>query len=471
MIRKTILMCAALLLGVAAQAQVSSPASGDIMLNVSRGDGTFQSRYVDTVKTGELQFIMFGQDPTPGSITSPPTLRVQQRRLGPSFVCGALNGSTCDVVANNVTIGSSQLNDASPIGRALLTASSGAVALSTIGGASSGDLATGLSGKANASHNHLVSDITDATANGKSLMLMGSPADGRAVLALGNAATANSPVSGNAATSELVLGSDTRLADARDPKAHTHPSSAINDSTVAGRSLLTASDFASQRSLLGVMSVSESNAAYYPLATNPAGYVSAAGARGAISLTTTGSGAATFNQTSGALNIPLPAAQVQPDWNASSGLGSILNKPTTVAGYGLTDAATTSALSAGLATKFNNPTGTAAQYILGNGSLANFPVLPTINRAVVTTTTDGTYTWTLPTACSSGQLPVVSITPEGSANTDVFNHKVTAKSNSSVSILVSRTQVSVASLIGLSVLSIPTGGTGATVVDLIAVCP
>jgi hypothetical protein len=274
MIRKTILSCAALL-SITAQAQVASPASGDIMLNVSRGDGTFQSRYVDTVKTGALQFIMFGQDPTPGSITSPPTLRVQQRTLGPSIVCGALNGSTCDVVATAVTIGSSQINDASPTGRALMTASSGAVALSTIGGASSGDLAVGLSGKSNISHTHVVNDITDATSGGKSLMLMATPAAGRTALALGTGATANTPASGNAAAAELVIGSDTRLTDTRTPKAHTHVSGDITDSTTAGRSILTATDFAAQRGLLSVLSASEANAAFYPLGSNPAAYLTA----------------------------------------------------------------------------------------------------------------------------------------------------------------------------------------------------
>ena len=36
----------------------------------------------------------------------------------------------------------------------------------------------------------------------------------------------------------------------------------------------------------------------------------------------------------------VPAAQTNADWNATSGAGEILNKPTTLAGYGITDAAT-----------------------------------------------------------------------------------------------------------------------------------
>ncbi len=42
--------------------------------------------------------------------------------------------------------------------------------------------------------------------------------------------------------------------------------------------------------------------------TNPASYVSAAGARSAISLTTSGSGAATYSASTGVLNIPTPTA-------------------------------------------------------------------------------------------------------------------------------------------------------------------
>ena len=38
-------------------------------------------------------------------------------------------------------------------------------------------------------------------------------------------------------------------------------------------------------------------------------------------------------------NTPtIPAAQVNSDWNASSGVSEILNKPTTIVGYGITDA-------------------------------------------------------------------------------------------------------------------------------------
>lgn len=116
--------------------------------------------------------------------------------------------------------------------------------------------------------------------------------------------------------------------------------------------------------------------------------------------------------------------------------------------------------------------GTSGQYIRGDGSVATFPTIPTvptINRAVITTAADGTYTWNLPNACGVGQLPVVSVTPQG-VGTDVYNHKVTASTNSSVTIAVARSQVTVVALLGLTILSVP-ASVGATTVHMIAVCP
>ncbi len=73
-----------------------------------------------------------------------------------------------------------------------------------------------------------------------------------AVSGLGTAATLNVPAAGNAASGEIVKGSDTRLSNARTPTAHTHPATDISDSTAAGRALLTAASAAAQRTALGV---------------------------------------------------------------------------------------------------------------------------------------------------------------------------------------------------------------------------
>lgn len=88
-----------------------------------------------------------------------------------------------------------------------------------------------------------------------------------------------------------------------------------------------------------------------------------------------------------------PAAHTQA-WS------TITSTPTTLAGYGIADGvtsaaltsalasyATTSSLTAGLAGKFNTPTGTAAQYLRGDGSVATFPVIP---GGTVTSITAGT---------------------------------------------------------------------------------
>lgn len=144
----------------------------------------------------------------------------------------------------------------------------------------------------------------------------------------------------------------------------------------------------------------------------------------------------------------IPAAQVQTDWNATTGLGVLLNKPTlfsgayadltgkptlfdgtwasltgkptTLAGYGITDGATTSALTSGLATKFNNPTGTNTQYIRGDGSLATFPTLPTGTVTSViagtglsggTITTSGTIS--MPNTGTAGTYAVVTTDAQG----------------------------------------------------------
>lgn len=252
-----------------AQAQVTVPTSGDIMLNISRGDGTFQSRYVDTDKSGNLQFLMFGQDPTPGA---PIQLRPQKRLLGSNIVCTV---TTCDVP---VTAGAP--------------------------GAAGAQGPVGPQGPQGT---------------------QGIP---------GTAGT----------TSYLGL---TDLPTTFAPSMHTHPASGISDSSAIGRSVLTAADAATARTLLGV------------------------------------------------------------------------------------------------------------------------PTVPTINRAIITTTTAGTYTWTLPVPCPAGQLPIVEITPEDSG-TAVVNPKITAKTNAAVTINALRTEP--ATLLGLTLLSIPATAV-ASVLHVLAVCP
>jgi hypothetical protein len=68
-----------------------------------------------------------------------------------------------------------------------------------------------IDGKAAASHTHTLSQVTDA----------------------GTAASRNVAASGNASTTQVVKGDDTRLTDSRAPTSHTHPAADIVSGTVA----------------------------------------------------------------------------------------------------------------------------------------------------------------------------------------------------------------------------------------------
>ena len=137
--------------------------------------------------------------------------------------------------------------------------------------------------------------------------------------------------------------------------------------------------------------------------TGAAGTNGTNGTNALVTLTTTGSGAATYNAGTGALNIPTPT----------------------------------------------------------------IPTVPVINRARITTASDGSYSWTLPTACSAGTTPVVSITPESATAGDAVSHRITAVSNTSVSVFAGRSAG--LSVLSLTVLGVPSGV--AIPVHLIAICP
>lgn len=82
-----------------------------------------------------------------------------------------------------------------------------------------------------------------------------------------------------------------------------------------------------------------------------------------------------------------PAAHTQ-TWS------TITATPTTLGGYGITDAAT----SAQLATKLTIPAGMTSQYVRGDGSLATLPAAKRIDSYVGVTDTNGLFTVTYPTA-------------------------------------------------------------------------
>lgn len=77
-----------------------------------------------------------------------------------------------------------------------------------------------------------VTGITDlAVADGGTGASSASAA--RSNLGCGTAATKDAPASGNAASGEVVLGSDTRLTDSRTPTSHNHAASEITSGTIA----------------------------------------------------------------------------------------------------------------------------------------------------------------------------------------------------------------------------------------------
>lgn len=97
----------------------------------------------------------------------------------------------------------------------------------------------------------------------------------------------------------------------------------------------------------------------------------------------------------------IPAAQVSADWNASSGPSSILNKPTTFPPSAHTHAISeVSGLQSALSGKYDKPTGTASQYLRGDGTPAAFPAIPTVKRMETysaTTDANGLVSITYPT--------------------------------------------------------------------------
>lgn len=107
-----------------------------------------------------------------------------------------------------------------------------------------------------------------------------------------------------------------------------------------------------------------------------------------------------------------------------------------------------------------------ATYDIGMATL-NVPTPPTISRERITTASDGTYTWTYPTACPAATVPIVQMTPEGSTSITYNTVIVGTPTNTSATIKI--TQVASVTILGISVLGIQPAA--ASVVHLTAICP
>lgn len=94
-----------------------------------------------------------------------------------------------------------------------------------------------------------------------------------------------------------------------------------------------------------------------------------------------------------------------------SGYVTTSSLSTTLSGY-----ATSSSLTSGLAGKYNTPTGTTAQYIRGDGTLATFPTIPTVPTNISSFTNDSGY---LTNAVLTGYRKVETFLGTSDANGNV----------------------------------------------------
>jgi hypothetical protein len=242
-----------------------------------------------------------------------------------------------------------------------------------------------LNDKAALSHLHSLSAITDS----------------------GTAAARNVPASGDAASSEVVLGNDTRLADSREPTPHKSTHSA------GGNDALTAAD-------VGAAAIDHTH--------------SAAQITGLSAVAVSGSYADLSNKPD------ITAAQVNADWNATTGVAQILNKPalSTVATTGtysdLTDkpALATVATTGSYSDLSNKPDIPAAQAnadwsaTTGVAQILNKPALSTVattgaysdltnKPALSTVATTGSYS----DLSNRPTIPAAQVNTDWSATTGV----------------------------------------------------
>lgn len=105
-------------------------------------------------------------------------------------------------------------------------------------------------------------------------------------------------------------------------------------------------------------------------------------------------------------------------------------------------------------------------------ALANHTHASKVRKVRVQSAADGTITWTFSTPFSTGVVPIVLAVAEAPQGvTDIVNVQVIdTPTNTSCKLLVNRAQRSFASLIGLTVLSLPTQP-GVTWVHAVALEP
>lgn len=168
---------------------------------------------------------------------------------------------------------------------------------------------------------------TDFTATARSLLAETSTAGFRSGLGLGTSSVLDAPSSGNATSGQTVKGNDTRLSDARTPTAHNHGASDINSGTFAD-ARVAQSNVTQHQSALSLTASQITDFASTVRAT-----------------VLTGLSTASATVISATDNVLIAAGKLQAQISANA---------TAIAG------------------KFDQPTGTTAQYLRGDGSPATF---------------------------------------------------------------------------------------------------
>lgn len=199
--------------------------------------------------------------------------------------------------------------------------------------------------------NHTASTTAHGiSAWGSTLVAAASQSAARTVLGLGTAALKNAPASGNAGSAEVVLGNDSRLSDYRAPTAHSHAWADITSgkpTTLAGYGIsdgITTATFNAHTGSTTAHGISSWGASFVASAD-------ASAARSALSLGTAATRNSPASGNAGVSEVVLgndsrlgDSRAPTPHNHAWADITS--GKPTSLAGYGISDGITTATFSA-----------------------------------------------------------------------------------------------------------------------------
>lgn len=231
---------------------------GDYLMQVLNTDGfSYSSGWFHTSKTGVQQFLIYDGTSTNGGAGT--------RAIGPHIMCSA---TACDV---NTTVGAT-----GPTGAAGTNGTNGVSPVLSVGTVTAGSApSASMTGTSSAPIlNFVLKNGVDGAAGA-----MGS--------------------TGPAGTTDYTLLSNK-------PDLSIYATSSALSSAIAGTYPLSGNPSAFLTSISSAQVTGALGFTPYS-ATNPAAYIALPAARAGISITTTGSGAATYNSSTGVMNVPTPA--------------------------------------------------------------------------------------------------------------------------------------------------------------------